>query len=109
MSDRSQATCIFRFISFLAKTWGSGDRLVTSEAFDRHFSDTKGDRDSTVDSHDWRPKFVGDIVTQSNGYRHSFSEPIVPGNASKKLKTGIQSTLHSKFNKILRDYSKSSR
>ena len=59
-----------------------------------------------MDSHDWRPKFVGDIVTLSSGYRHSFSEPVLPGNASKKLKTGSQSSLHSKFNKILRDYSK---
>ena len=81
---------------------------MTSQEFDRHYADVKSSRDTSVDSHDWRPKFAGDIVTMSDGYRHSFVEPVVPGaNASKKFKNGSQRVLHSKFSKILRDYSKS--
>ena len=80
--------------------------MVSSETFDRHFNDTKSGRESAVDSYDWRPKYTGDIVTVSSGYRHSFSDPIMVGNATKKLKTSSQNTLQSKFSKILRDYSK---
>ena len=80
--------------------------MVNSDEFDRHYADAKTSRDTSVDSHDWRPKFCGDIVTLDNGYRHSFSETIVPGaNAQKKFKSGVQNSLHSKFNRILRDYS----
>ena len=80
--------------------------MVSSDEFDRHYADAKTSRDTSVDSHDWRPKFCGDIVTLDNGYRHSFTETIVPGaNAQKKFKSGVQNSLHSKFNRILRDYS----
>ena len=90
---------------FLERTWGEGDRLVSSDEFDRHFADTKSNRDTSIDSHDWRPKFCGEIVTLESGYRHSFTEAIVPGaNAQKKFKTNAQNSLHSKFNRILRDY-----
>ena len=80
---------------------------MSADEFDRHFSDTKTERDTSVDSHDWRPKFCGDIVTLGSGYRHSFTETVVPGaNAQKKFKSETQNSLHSKFTRILRDYSK---
>ena len=106
-TDHVQGISVFLYLfHFSAKSWGTGDRSVSAETFDRHFNDTKNSRESSIDSHDWRPKYVGDIVTTSSGYRHSFSEPILVGNAAKKVKTGTQSTLQSKFHKILRDYSK---
>ena len=93
-------------IEFLERTWGSGDRLVSAEEFDRHFSDAKAERDTSIESHDWRPKFCGEIVTLESGYRHSFTESVIPGaNAQKKFKSGTQNSLHSKFSRILRDYS----
>ena len=45
-------------------------------------------------------------MTLESGYRHSFAEAVIPGaNATKKFKNGTQNALHSKFSKILRDYS----
>ena len=80
---------------------------MSTAEFDRHYADTKASRDTSVESHDWRPKYSGEIVTTESGYRHSFTESVVPGeNATKKFKNGSQSALHSKFSQILRDYSK---
>ena len=80
---------------------------MSTAEFDRHYADTKASRDTSVESHDWRPKYSGEIVTTESGYRHSFTESVVTGeNATKKFKNGSQSALHSKFSQILRDYSK---